>query len=340
MKFGIVGAGAIGGLLAARLALAGHEVIVLARGRNLEAVARDGLRLVDEDGREHHAPTVRAVARLAEFGLPDAVLLTVKAHQVHALLPDLAEGLAAAGGRCMLVTMVNGIPWWYFQRLPGPWEGQVLASVDPGGALAAAIDPACIVGSVVYPAAELVAPGRVRLIEGNRFGLGELDGSRGERIEALAAALAGAGFKAPVTRDIRSELWLKLWGNLSFNPISALTQATLEDICRFAPTRDLAARMMTEARDVAAKLGARFKITLEQRIAGAEAVGAHKTSMLQDVQAGRELELAALVGAVAELGRLTATPTPAIDAILAVTALLDRTLQNGHARLAPEVIPR
>ena len=187
----------------------------------------------------------------------------------------------------MLVTMINGVPWWYFQRLAGPWEGRQLDSVDPGGELAAAIEPERLIGSVVYPAAELVEPGVVRVIEGNRFTLGELDGSRSERIEALSKALMGAGFKAPVARDIRSEIWVKLWGNLSFNPITALTHATLEDICRFAPTRALAARMMAEAQAVAEALGVRFKISLEQRIAGAEAVGAHKTSMLQDVEAGR-----------------------------------------------------
>jgi len=318
------------------LALAGHDVTFLARQRNLAAIRAGGFRLQEEDGQERHAATVRAVESLAEAGDVDAVLLTVKAHQVHDLLPGLRALLDGPGAQALLVTMVNGVPWWYFQRLGGPWEGRVLESVDPGGALAAAIDPARVIGSVVYPAAELVAPGQVRVIEGNRFTLGELDGSRSERIEALSAALMGAGFKAPVSRDIRSEIWLKLWGNLSFNPISALTQATLEDICRFPATRALAARMMTEARDVAGKLGVRFKVTLEQRIAGAEAVGAHKTSMLQDVQAGRALELAALVGAVCELGRLTDTPTPAVDAIHAATALLAHTLQAQGARLVPQ----
>jgi 2-dehydropantoate 2-reductase len=340
MKFCIVGAGAIGGYLGARLALAGHPVTFLARNRNLAALRDGGLRLIEEDGSERHAASVTAVERLPDAGPQDAVLLTVKAHQVHDLLPGLVELLAASGPDTPLVTMVNGVPWWYFQRLGGPWEGRALDSVDPGGALAAAIDPRHVVGSVVYPAAELVAPGVVQVVEGNRFTLGELDGARSGRVEALSQALMGAGFKAPVSRDIRSEIWLKLWGNLSFNPISALTQATLEEICRFPATRELAARMMTEARAVAETLGVRFKVTLEQRIAGAEAVGAHKTSMLQDVQAGRALELAALVGAVCELGRLTGTPTPAIDAIHAATALLARTLQAQGARLAPEVTPR
>ncbi len=333
MKFTIVGAGAIGGYLGARLALAGHEVAFLARGRNLEVINAQGFRLVEEDGSERHAPGVRAVATLADAGPADAVLLTVKAHQVADLLPGLRSGL---GPDTMLVTMVNGVPWWYFQRLEGPWQGRVVESVDPGGVLASAFDPACLIGSVVYPASELVAPGVVRVIEGNRFSLGELDGSRSARIEALSQALMAAGFKAPVSRDIRGELWVKLWGNLSFNPISALTHATLEDICRFPPTRELARRMMAEGQAVAEALGVRFRITLEQRLAGAEAVGAHKTSMLQDVEAGRGLELAALVGAVVELGQVVGVPTPTIEAVHAATALLARTLAAGPSRLRPE----
>jgi 2-dehydropantoate 2-reductase len=256
--------------------------------------------------------------------------LTVKAHQVGDLLPDLQELL---GPKTMVVTMINGIPWWYFQRLAGAHEGRGLESVDPGGRIAGCIESERIIGSVVYPAAELVAPGVVRVIEGNRFTLGELDGSRSERIEALSQAMIGAGFKAPVSRDIRGEIWLKLWGNLSFNPISALTHATLEDICTFGPSRLLAANMMTEAQTVAEKLGVVFKISLEKRIAGAQAVGAHKTSMLQDVEHGRALELDALVGSVVELGRITETPTPAINAIFAAAQLLAHTLASHKGRL-------
>ncbi|MBI3154054.1 MAG: 2-dehydropantoate 2-reductase [Burkholderiales bacterium] len=333
MRFAVVGAGAIGGYLGARLALAGHEVVFIARRRNLEAIRASGFKLIEEDGSERVARAVRAELQMADAGPQDAVLLTVKAHQVHELLPDLR---ALFGPQTMLVTMINGVPWWYFQRLGGPWEGRRLDSVDPGGVLADAIEPGRIVGGVVYPAAELVAPGIVRVVEGNRFTLGEPDGSRSERIEALSQAFMAAGFKAPVSRDIRSEIWLKLWGNLSFNPISALTQATLEEICRFPPTRELAARMMTEARAVAEALGVRIRITLEQRIAGAEAVGAHKTSMLQDVQAGRAPELAALVGAVIELGQVAGVPTPTIEAVHAATALLARTLAAGPSRLRPQ----
>jgi 2-dehydropantoate 2-reductase len=237
------------------------------------------------------------------------------------------------GPQTVVVTMINGIPWWYFHKLAGPHEGRAVAAVDPDGRIAAAIEPERIIGSVVYPAAELLAPGHVKVIEGNRFTLGEPDNTRSPRIEALSQAFIRAGFKAPVARDIRSEIWVKLWGNLSFNPISALTHATLQDICRYGPSRELAAAMMTEARTVAEQLGVVFKISLEQRIAGAEAVGAHKTSMLQDVEAGRGLELEALVGSVVELGRITGTPTPTIAAIYAAAKLLDHTLQGQRGRL-------
>jgi 2-dehydropantoate 2-reductase len=257
----------------------------------------------------------------------------VKAQQVKDLLPELR---ALFGPETMVVTMINGIPWWYFHRLGGEYEGRQLESVDPGGLLASHIEAERVIGSVVYPAAELVAPGVVKLIEGNRFTLGEPSGERTPRVEALSQALMGAGFKAPVSRDIRSEIWVKLWGNLSFNPISALTHATLEDICRFPASRALAAAMMAEGQAVAEALGVRFKISLEQRIAGAEAVGAHKTSMLQDVEAGRALELEALVGAVVELGRITGRPTPHVEAIYAAAKLLGHTLAAQRARLVPQ----
>ena len=330
MKIAIVGAGAIGGYLGARLSAAGEDVTFIARNRNLEAIRAHGFRLILEDGSELHAPNAKAVQAYDEAGPQDAVLLTVKAHQVRDLLPGL-RGLF--GPDTVLVTMINGVPWWYFHKLAGPYEGRQLQSLDPEGALATHIEPERIIGSVVYPASELVAPGVVKLIEANPFSLGELDASLIEPVERLAKALMNAGFKSPVSRDIRSEIWVKLWGNLTFNPLSALTHATLEDICRFPPTRELAASMMREAQAVGEKLGVAFKISLEQRIAGAEAVGAHKTSMLQDVEAGRALELEALVGSVVELGRITGTPTPVIGAIHAATSLLARTLQQQRGRL-------
>ncbi|HEY0821992.1 MAG TPA: 2-dehydropantoate 2-reductase [Rhizobacter sp.] len=330
MKFAVVGAGAIGGYLGAKLALAGEEVTFIARNRNLEAIRTHGFRLILEDGSEQHAPNVCAVQAMAEAGPQDAVLLTVKAHQVRDLLPGLRD---LFGPDTVVVTLINGLPWWYFHKLAGPYEGRQLDSVDPGGTIARHIEPERVIGGVVYPAAELVAPGVVKVIEGNRFTLGEPDGSRSPRVEALSQALMKAGFKAPVSKDIRGEIWVKLWGNLSFNPISALTHATLEDIARDPGARTLAANMMREAQAVAEALGIEFRITLDKRIAGAEAVGAHKTSMLQDVEAGRALELEALVGSVRELGRITGLPTPTIDAVYALVSLLGKTLAGANARL-------
>jgi 2-dehydropantoate 2-reductase len=331
LKFAIVGAGAIGGYLGARLALAGEEVTFIARNRNLAAINANGFKLIEEDGREQVARNLRAVQRMAEAGPQDVVLLTLKAHQVKDVLPELRE---LFGPHTLVVTMINGLPWWYFHKLAGPYEGRSLESVDPGGVIGAHIEPERVIGGIVYPASELVEPGVVRVVEGNRFTLGELDGSRSERIEALSQAMMRAGFKSPVSKDIRGEIWVKLWGNLSFNPISALTHATLQDICRFPATRQLAARMMTEAQAIGEKLGVEFKISLDKRIAGAEAVGAHKTSMLQDVEHGRALELQALVGSVVELAQITQTPAPNIEAVYAVAGLLAQTLAQQASKLA------
>ena len=339
MRLAIVGAGAIGGYLGTRLAAAGHEVTFIARNRNLAAIRANGFRLILEDGSALHAPNAKAVQDPAEAGAQDAVFVTTKAHQVRDMLPAM-RGLfeTGSGPLTSVVTMINGLPWWYFHKLAGPHEGRTLASLDPDGLLARHIEPERLIGGVVYPAAEQVEPGLVRVIEGNRFSLGEPDGSKSERVTALAQALMGAGFKAPVSRDIRSEIWVKLWGNLSFNPLSALTHATLEEICRFSPTRELAARMMTEAQAVGEALGVEFKVSLDKRIAGAEAVGAHKTSMLQDVEAGRALELEALIGSVVELGRITGRPVPNIEAVYAATSLLARTMAAQRGRLAMQAL--
>ena len=330
MKIAVVGAGAIGGYLGARLSLAGEDVTFIARNRNLAAINAHGFRLILEDGSQQDARAVRAVQDMADAGPQDVVLLTLKAHQLRDVLPQLRTLFRPD---TVVVTMINGVPWWYFHKLAGPFEGRAVASVDPDGLIAASIEPERIIGSVVYPAAELLEPGVVRVIEGNRFTLGEPDGSRSARVEALSIAMMRAGFKSPVAKDIRAEIWIKLWGNLSFNPISALTHATLVDICRFPVARELATNMMREAQSVAESLGVKFKITLEQRIAGAEAVGAHKTSMLQDVEHGRALELEALVGGVIELGRITGTATPTISAIYAAARLLAQTLERSAGRL-------
>jgi 2-dehydropantoate 2-reductase len=338
MKICVVGAGAIGGMLGVKFARAGHEVTLVARGVNLEGIRACGMRLVLGDGTELDAPNARAVGSLGEVARQDVLILGMKAHQVEAIAPQVRGVLHE---HSVVLPMQNGIPWWYFQRLPeGPakrFENTRVESVDPHGTIAAAIDPRHIIGCVVYPAATLEAPGVVRHVEGDRFPVGELDGAETARVQKIAKLFTDAGLKSPVLSDIRSEIWLKLWGNLSFNPISALTHATLADICRFPISRDLAANMMREAQQVAEQLGVSFRVPLEKRIAGAEKVGRHKTSMLQDVEAGRDPEIDALVGAVIELGARVGVPTPSIQAVYALVKLLGRTLREERVfiRAAP-----
>ncbi len=321
-------------MLGARFAQAGHEVTLILRGANLAAVQQNGLKLIEEDGSELLVKPIKATSVMADAGIQDVVILTLKAHQVAAIAAEL-PALMHAGTR--IVTMQNGIPWWYFHKLPGElgqrYQGTHVKAVDPDGIIAKYIDVDRVIGSVVYPASEVISPGVIKVIEGNRFSLGEIDGSDTPSIRAISEAFKGAGFKSPISNDIRSEIWLKLWGNLSFNPISALTHATLEDICVFPATRELAANMMREAQAIGEKLGVQFKVSLEKRINGAQAVGQHKTSMLQDVELGRPLELDALVGSVMELGRITETPTPNIDAVYALVSLLANKLQQHKGTL-------
>ena len=334
MKICIVGAGAIGGMLGAKFALSGHDVTLILRGANLTAVQQNGLRLIEEDGKELLAQPIKATSVIAEAGVQDVVILTLKAHQVAAVAAELPALMHA---ETRIITMQNGIPWWYFHKLPGElgqrYQGTPVKSVDPDGIIAKHIPVDRVIGSVVYPASEVISPGVIKVIEGNRFTLGEIDGSDTPSIRAISYAFKNAGFKSPVIDDIRSEIWLKLWGNLSFNPISALTHATLEDICVFPATRELAANMMREAQTIGEKLGVHFRVSLEKRINGAQAVGQHKTSMLQDVELGRPIELEALVGSVIELGRITETPTPNIDAVYALASLLANKLKQHNATL-------
>jgi 2-dehydropantoate 2-reductase len=330
MKIAIIGAGAIGGYVGVKLALAGEDVTFIVRGENLRAIREHGMRLVLADGSEQVAHNVRATDDYREAGAQDLVILATKAHQVAAVAGELPR---LFGPDTAVVTMQNGIPFWYFHKTGGPLEGSAVRSVDADGELARRIPAERVIGCVVYPASELVEPGVVRHIEGDRFPLGELDGTRSERVQRISDCFTRAGFKAPVLDDIRAEIWLKLWGNLSFNPISGLTHATLLDICQDPLSRGLAASMMREAEQVAGKLGITFRVTLDKRIAGAEKVGRHKTSMLQDIEAGRAPEIDALVGSVAELARLTETPTPHIDAVYALVKLLARNMETGGARV-------
>ena len=328
MKIAVVGAGAIGGFVGAKLALAGEDVTFMVRGANLDAIRASGFRLVMHDGTEQVARDVKASNDYAAMGAQDVVILATKAHQLDAVAESVPKLL---GPGTSVVTMQNGVPYWYFHRHGGPLAGTRVRSVDPTGVIGENIPAERVIGCVVYPATELVAPGVVRHIEGDRFPIGELDGSTTPRVQRIADAFTRAGLKSPVLDDIRSEIWLKLWGNLTFNPISALSRATLVDICQYPPTRALAAAMMAEAQAVGAKLGITFRVTIDKRIAGAERVGRHKTSMLQDIEAEREPEIEALVGSVVELARLTDTPTPHIDSVYALVKLLAASIAAGVA---------
>ncbi|MDQ0568371.1 2-dehydropantoate 2-reductase [Variovorax paradoxus] len=330
MKIAVIGAGAIGGLVGAKLALAGEDVTFIVRGKNLDAIATNGFKLIGADGTEQVALNAKATDRYDQAGPQDIVVLAMKAHQVEAVANDVPK---LFGPETVVVTMQNGIPFWYFHGHGGALAGTPVRSVDPTGLVAAKIPAERVIGCVVYPASELIAPGVVKHIEGDRFPVGELDGSSSERVNRVSACFTAAGFKAPVLDNIRAEIWLKLWGNLTFNPISSLSHSTLVDICQYPPSRALAASMMEEAQAVAHKLGIEFRVTLDKRIAGAEKVGKHKTSMLQDVEAGRAPEIDALVGAVVELARLTDTPTPHIDTVYSLVKLLARTMEEQRGRV-------
>jgi 2-dehydropantoate 2-reductase len=329
MNIVVIGAGAIGGHIAAKLAAAGERVKIVARGEHLKAIRERGLKL-KENGEEIVA-RVQATDRIAEAGGADLVVLGVKAHQLTPIATELASIVTPS---TTLMTTQNGIPWWYFYKHGGPHEGIQLESVDPGGVIARNLPIDAVVAAISYQAAEIEGPGIIRHIEGNRLPLAEIDGQKTDRIAALSELFTRAGFKSPALTDVRAEIWMKLWGNLTFNPVSALSHATLEDICRFAPTRALAAAMMGEAQAVGEAFRIRFRLSVDKRIAGAESIGAHKTSMLQDIEHGRATEIDALLGSVIELARLVNVPTPHLDAIYAVTKLLGETVARSGRGLS------
>ena len=310
MKVCIFGAGAIGGYLAVLLARAGADVSVIARGAHLDAIVEDGLTLlIDHD--ELHAD-VPATDDPRELGKQDVVIVTLKAHSI----PGAVAGIRALlGSETAVVSAVNGIPWWYFHRLGPPYGERHVESVDPGGGIWRGIGPERAIGCVVYPSAEIVEPGVVRHLSDHKMILGEPGGERSERVIALSSLFLGAGLKAPVRPRVRNEIWMKLWGNLAFNPLSALTCATLDVLATDPGTRGIARRMMLEAQQVGEALGVRFALDVDRRMEGAAAVGAHRTSMLQDLELGRPLETDAMVGAVQELAAMTAVNTPTIDLI-------------------------
>jgi 2-dehydropantoate 2-reductase len=314
MKIAVYGAGAIGGLMGACLARAGEDVTLIARGPHLAAMRDKGLKVTGASGDFTVNP--RTTDDPAEAGPQDYVIVALKANAVAGIADKMKPLL---GPDTAVVMAVNGVPWWYFHGVEGPLRNRRLASVDPDGRQWDLIGPERAIGCVVYPAAEITAPGELHHVEGDRFSLGEPDGAKSPRLMALSKALIAAGLKAPVKTDIRAEIWVKLWGNVAFNPISALTGGTLQQICEDAGTRACAKAMMLEAQEIAAKLGITMPIDVERRIDGAAGIGAHKTSMLQDFERGRPIELDAIVGAVAELGRIVGVPCPMIDAVYALT---------------------
>jgi 2-dehydropantoate 2-reductase len=320
MKVCIFGAGAIGGYMGVKLAKAGADVSLVARGPHLAAMQEKGLTLIEEG--ETTTVPVTASDDPAALGVQDYVIVTLKAHSVPPVVSKMAPLI---GQDTTIVSGVNGVPWWYFHKLEGAHEGTRLDSVDPGNVQWDGFGPDRVLGCVVYPAAEVIEPGVIKHIEGNRFSLGEPDGSKSDRAQALSKILANAGLKAPVRPKLRDEIWVKLWGNLSFNPISALTHATLDVLCTDEGTRAVARNMMVEAQEIAERLGVKFPIDVDRRIAGGAAVGAHRTSMLQDLDQGRPMEIDALVASVQELGRVTGVPTPTIDTVLGLIRLRART---------------
>jgi 2-dehydropantoate 2-reductase len=320
MKICVYGAGAIGGYLGTELSLAGEDVTLIARGPHLEAMQKNGVKLLIGDEKRVAHP--RCTDDPADAGPQDYVIVTLKAPSAVAIAGQMGPLL---GPDTAVVTASNGIPWWYFYNLEGPLRDHQLRSIDPDGRQWDRIKPERAIGCVVYPACEMSEPGVIRHITGNRLVLGEPGGEKTARVQKLSDTMINAGFKAPVRPRIRNEIWVKLWGNLCFNPISALTHATLDVVATDPGTRRLGREMMLEAQAIGEKLGVRFDVDVERRIDGAAAIGAHKTSMLQDLELGRSMEIDALVTVVQEMGRLTETPTPTIDIVLALIQQRART---------------
>ena len=319
MKIAIVGAGAIGAFLGAKLALAGEDVYLITRGPHLRAMQANGVRVRSPEGNFEAHPT--ATHDYESIGPVEYVFLTVKAHSLTAIAPSLAPLL---GADTAVVSAQNGIPWWYFMGQGGPFDGSSIESVDPGGVIAHAIDSSRVIGCVVYPSTVIVEPGVIEHIEGNRFSIGELDGTSSERCKRLAASLISAGLRAPIRGHIRHDMWIKLLGNVVFNPMSALTGATLVEMATHPESSDIVRAVMAEADAVAEGLGVRLPLTIDQRMDGARKVGAHRTSMLQDLEAGRPMELESVVGVVIELGEKLGLPMPHTRTLYFCARLLDQ----------------
>ena len=320
MKFLIAGAGAIGAYIGARMAQAGFDVTLFARGPHLRALQENGVQVKSAEGDFVARPAV--AASLEEVGPVDVVFLGVKAHGLPQLAPHLTS---VFGPDTTVVSTQNGIPWWYFQGFGGGWEGLRLERVDPGGVISSAIDARRVIGSIVYFSTEITSPGVVQHIEGNRISLGEPDGSRSDRVRAIAEALIASGLRCPISARLRHEIWVKVLGNASLNPVSALTRATIVQMVRDPGVCSVIRNIMQEVEAVSKKLGMELPVSIDQRIAGAEKVGEHKTSMLQDLEAGRPMELEALVGAVVELGERVGLPMTCTQTVYNCTKLLERS---------------
>jgi 2-dehydropantoate 2-reductase len=320
MKILIAGAGAIGAYIGARLTRAGFEVTLFARGPHLKAMQERGVQVKSGDGDFEVHP--RIAASLGEAGRADVVLLGVKAHSLPQLVPHLKPVL---GPETIVVSTQNGIPWWYFQNFGGEWSGLRIERIDPGGEISQAVEAWRVVGSIVYFSTEIIAPGVIRHTEGNRISLGEPDGSRSERCRRIAEALVASGLRCPITTHLREEIWVKLLGNTSLNPVSALTRATVVQMLRDAGVADVVRHIMQEVEAVSKKLGMELPVSIDQRMAGAEKVGEHKTSMLQDLEAGRPMEVEALVGSVVELGEKLGVAMPRTRTVYNCVKLLGQS---------------
>lgn len=337
----VVGAGAIGGLLGVHLSRAGHNVTFVARGAHLEAMQnRRALTVINADEeRIDSAPDAEFVSSVRYCKKPqDVFILGLKMHQIADVLNDLRD---AQTERSLILTTQNGIPWWYFQNYNGPaqYRGRTVETVDPGGILKNGIDPARMLSAVVYPAAYIKEPGIIFHVEGTRFPLGELNGERTRRAEWMSSMLIKAGFKSPILEDVRGEQWLKLWGTVAVNPLSALTHATLDVLCaKNSPGRDVVIRVMSEVEAVANALGTKMRLPMERRIDGAAKVGRHRTSMLQDVETGREMEIDTIIGAVVELARVGGVDTPAIDTIYGTIRMLAQVMHNERSKICMQPV--
>jgi 2-dehydropantoate 2-reductase len=327
VKVAVVGAGAIGAYVGAALCRGGADVHLIARGKHLEAMQRGGVTVLSPRGDFHAHP--HATADPTEIGPADIVFLGLKAYSYagagHLVGPLLKPGTG-------VVAAQNGIPWWYFHGLPGPYEGRRIEAVDPGGAVSAVIPPAQAIGCVVYGSTEIESPGVIRHIEGTRYSIGEPDGTISGRCTAFSEAMVAGGLKCPVVPDLRSDIWLKLMGNAAFNPVSVLTRATMGEIAAHPGTRELALGVMRETAEIAARLGSPPRVSIERRFEGAARVGDHKTSMLMDFEAGKPLESGALLKAPAELARLTGVPAPNLETVAALIDLLTRPRASGPPR--------